>query len=154
MSGGSDFWTPENVPMLVEYVAAGMPYAEIGKLLGCTKNAALGKAHRMGIQTGTPRGPGPTTLLQRLAALNVFPPNGHCVYPIGAPGHEGFHFCGAKTDDITKSYCPEHDKLCRPNAKSLANIAAWENDPVRHLKQAQVARQGGLAKMQAMRGTA
>jgi len=36
-----------------------------------------------------------------------FPQAGHCVWPIGLPGHDGFHFCG---DPISagRPYCPAH----------------------------------------------
>lgn len=142
------FWTPERVIDLTTYVNAGMPYAEIGALLGCGKNAALGKATRLGITEdhpkANPRGREPVTLLRRLDALNMFPPAKGCVFPIGDPGRNGFHFCAADTGDVCASYCAEHDKLCRQNAKTLANIAAWESDPERHAKQQALCRRLGL----------
>lgn len=145
------FWTPEREDTLRTYVAAGMPYKEIGQLLGCGKNAAIGKAGRMGIDgtnpNANPRGPEPTTLLQRLDALDVFPPAGRCVFPHGDPGKPDFHFCSAAAHETGASYCDEHHKLCVPNAVTLANIAAWANDPERHEKQRADARRRGLAKM-------
>ncbi len=46
MSGPSP-WTPERVAMLRTEWATGAPTAEIGRRMGITKSAVIGKAHRM-----------------------------------------------------------------------------------------------------------
>lgn len=48
-TGDGDTWTDERVARLRELVAEGLPYSEIGNRLGVTKNAALGKADRLGL---------------------------------------------------------------------------------------------------------
>lgn len=55
MSGenGKHFdWTHERVEDLKRLVADGMTYAQIGALWGISRNAALGKAHRLGLWVG------------------------------------------------------------------------------------------------------
>ena len=43
-------WDDENVGRLKELWDQGLPTAQIGKLLGFTKNAVVGKAHRIGLE--------------------------------------------------------------------------------------------------------
>ena len=43
-------WNEENVGRLRELWDQGLPTAQIGKLLGFTKNAVVGKAHRIGLE--------------------------------------------------------------------------------------------------------
>ena len=45
------FWTPALVEKLTDLWASGMPCSAIGEELGCTRNAVIGKAHRMGLQS-------------------------------------------------------------------------------------------------------
>ena len=43
-------WDDDNVARLRELWDQGLPTAQIGKLLGFTKNAVVGKAHRIGLE--------------------------------------------------------------------------------------------------------
>ena len=43
-------WNDENVSRLRKLWDQGLPTAQIGKLLGFTKNAVVGKAHRIGLE--------------------------------------------------------------------------------------------------------
>ena len=43
-------WNNDNVAHLRELWDQGLPTAQIGKLLGFTKNAVVGKAHRIGLE--------------------------------------------------------------------------------------------------------
>ena len=43
-------WNDSNVARLRELWDQGLPTAQIGKLLGFTKNAVVGKAHRIGLE--------------------------------------------------------------------------------------------------------
>ena len=43
-------WNESNVAILKELWDQGLPTAQIGKLLGFTKNAVVGKAHRIGLE--------------------------------------------------------------------------------------------------------
>ena len=43
-------WNNDNVAQLKELWDQGLPTAQIGRLLGVTKNAVVGKAHRIGLE--------------------------------------------------------------------------------------------------------
>ena len=43
-------WNDDNVARLKELWDQGLPTAQIGKLIGFTKNAVVGKAHRTGLE--------------------------------------------------------------------------------------------------------
>jgi len=43
-------WNDDNVAKLRDLWDQGLPTAQIGKLLGFTKNAVVGKAHRIGLE--------------------------------------------------------------------------------------------------------
>lgn len=43
-------WNDDNVSRLKELWDQGLPTAQIGKLLGFTKNAVVGKTHRIGLE--------------------------------------------------------------------------------------------------------
>ena len=43
-------WNEENVSRLRDLWDQGLPTSQIGKLLGFTKNAVVGKAHRIGLE--------------------------------------------------------------------------------------------------------
>ena len=120
------FWTPERVEQLTESVIAGMSYEAIGQALGCSKNAAIGKARRLDIAEMHPLSDvamsfrsQPATVHDRLAALDVFPPPGGCVYPIGHPRAADFRFCADRVPVVGEPYCPAHRaKCCVPDKSS------------------------------------
>ncbi len=101
-------WTAERVSELHKLWATGASTAEIGRRLGVTKNAVVGKAHRSGL---APR-PSP---IRRLPASPPAPrpvrlaPVGTavCTWPFGDPQHDDFHFCGVEAAP-GKPYCAEH----------------------------------------------
>lgn len=73
--------------------AEGLSAAAIARAMGASKNAIVGKAHRLGL----PPPPAPARYGR------VIP----CCWPIGEPGRPGFRFC----DDLSvpgKPYCQHH----------------------------------------------
>ncbi len=123
-------WTEERVTELSRLWASGYSASAIGRMLGVTKNAVVGKAHRMRLEARPSpirrdqrapvrrRVPMPTQLLQRKPVLAPPPPpprwtvrrdadGPSCLWPIGDPGEQDFHFCGAQAVE-GKPYCPEH----------------------------------------------
>jgi len=93
-------WTEERVERLTQLWEAGVGTAEIGERLGMTKNAIIGKAHRIGLKA---RRASPKRSRGQLLRLN-----GHtCQWPSGHPGQPDFQFCGDETIS-GKSYCAEH----------------------------------------------
>ncbi|HVC55570.1 MAG TPA: GcrA family cell cycle regulator [Stellaceae bacterium] len=99
MEGGT--WTQERVEQLIELWEGGVTTAEIGRRIGVTKNAVIGKVHRIGLV--------PRVVIERPPQRrNVFDFNGLiCMWPIGHPGDEDFHFCGTPPVD-GKPYCAKH----------------------------------------------
>lgn len=54
MTTGSDFWTPQKVIELERLWDEGLSCSQIGAKLGATRNAIIGKVHRMGLTQRTP----------------------------------------------------------------------------------------------------
>jgi GcrA cell cycle regulator len=97
-------WTDERVEQLKHLWGQGMSASEIAETLGdVTRNAVIGKAHRLGL-SGRPspikkkptRGATILNLTERM-----------CKWPVGDPKHADFHFCG-KTAHPGMPYCAEH----------------------------------------------
>ncbi len=129
-------WDENNVTKLRELWDQGLPTAQIGKLLGFTKNAVVGKAHRIGLE----RRPSPirrtavkpdrkkarSPVMPKLkfektldtqndqtsfqpVVKNLFGTNTKrgCEWPMGHPDESDFHFCN-KTRFEDKPYCLDH----------------------------------------------
>ena len=137
------FWTDERVEELRALVAEGTPYAEIGERWGVSKNVPLAKANRLGIAHPNARPTVKTqSLIDRLDALDLFPPPGRCAFPYGDTDAAGFHFCGDAVGLPGFPYCPTHARKAYANASATeAQRQAWANDPARR---AEAARQGRL----------
>ena len=127
-------WTDERIAELSKLWDTGYSASAIGKMLGVSKNAVVGKAHRMRLAARpspirrdqhvrmrrrvpmpirlsehrpvvTPA-PAPLPPVHRLAARRDGKgPN--CLWPHGDPGDLDFHFCGAPAVE-GKPYCPQH----------------------------------------------
>jgi GcrA cell cycle regulator len=117
-------WNDEKIAKLKKLWQEGLTTGEIGKRLGVSKNAVVGKAHRLGLK-------GRPSPIKRPEAANVAAPapaagpvaapkkdqakiftltdltHNTCRWPIGDPKHEDFHFCG-KPIYPGKPYCLEH----------------------------------------------
>jgi len=120
-------WTPERIKVLIALWEEGLPTSEIGRRLGVTKNAVVGKVHRLGLkkrqspirqsaatsaQPKKPKkvaAPAPTATklpsgdVVRLEELTA----AMCCWPEGEPGTPEFHFCG-KSAVPEKPYCEDH----------------------------------------------
>ena len=143
-------WTPEKIELLKQQWDAGMSITQIGKNLGMTRNAVVGKAHRMGLQrrespivrsaagsapavarprrSEAPAAPRPQQPAPPVAAAPARPfnPNApRCKFPIGDPKSPGFHFC---TNSALEGYpyCAEHCAVAYSgwNAEAKAASAA------------------------------
>jgi GcrA cell cycle regulator len=129
-------WRDDRVATLKQLWADGLSASEIARTLGgVTRNAVLGKLHRLGLLGTRPRIPleakrvrprrtriiaRRTSVPQRASAgAVVAPPDWpgeiasveglgahHCRWPIGDPRAEGFSFCGRRADG--GPYCPAH----------------------------------------------
>ena len=128
-------WNDSNVARLKELWDQGLPTAQIGKLLGFTKNAVVGKAHRIGLE----RRPSPIrrtsvkpdrkkarspivpklnfetakeehnqkTFQPSVKNLLTTQAKRGCEWPEGHPDESDFKFCG-KDRFEEKPYCIDH----------------------------------------------
>lgn len=127
----ADFWNEERVDELRALIKEGLSYSKIGARWGVSRNVPLSKANRIGIGIDHPNSPGPIgdprryrtqpmTTLDRLDALNRFPSLGDCVFPVGHPGGEHFHFCGSPTAITAAPYCHAHLRVAHEARQRLA----------------------------------
>ncbi len=103
-------WTDETINELTRLWAQGLSTSEIGRRIGMSKNAVVGKAHRLGL-IGRP------SPIKRAAPVQPQPPKvvpfgarGGCSWPIGDPRKEDFHFCGESAVP-GKPYCQQHAQI-------------------------------------------
>ena len=129
-------WTEERVAELARLWESGHSASAIGRILGVSKNAVVGKAHRMRLASRPSpirqerRAPVrrrlpiltkpvdkslpavPTPEVEALPepprpALTKDPKGAKCRWPIGDPRSADFHFCGDPAVE-GKPYCEEH----------------------------------------------
>ena len=130
-------WTDEKVEKLRELWKKGHTASQIAEVLGdTTRNAVIGKAHRLNLEarapsknSGTPssrdnrqvkRSPAPTSRKAKFQSIlldkNFEPENPKslenltdetCKWPIGHPNEEKFYFCGRKPEGEFP-YCKLH----------------------------------------------
>ena len=127
-------WTPERIKLLIGYWEEGLPTSEIGRRLGVTKNAVVGKVHRLGLKkrqspirqsssSSAPKKAKPAAAAKPQAApaqqrTPAPMPTGDvvsleeltssmCSWPEGEPGTPEFHFCGQPAVQ-DKPYCEAH----------------------------------------------
>lgn len=102
---------------------------EAGKILGCSKNAVIGRTYRTGIVNPNSLRTARETFNERMTRLDVFPRSGHCVFPHGHVKDADFGFCGERVVSLDRPYCAEHtDKTVlrltrRENLEKLARFA-------------------------------
>jgi GcrA cell cycle regulator len=105
-------WTEERITELKRLWAAGHSAAVIGRQLGVSKNAVIGKAHRMNLAnrpSPIKKSEAPQPAVAKPVVVPETRPTGglQCRWPIGDPGEPGFHFCDAQAVP-GKPYCAEH----------------------------------------------
>jgi GcrA cell cycle regulator len=119
-------WTEEVINQLKQLWNEGKSTGEIGKILGVSKNAVVGKAHRLGLESR----PSPIKRNDTATETNIKKDkpkktpehkkekkkdgvslleltSSTCRWPIGDPKDADFHFCGKEV--VTgKNYCEKH----------------------------------------------
>src|ERR1700730_15845887 len=97
-------WTPERIEQLSVLWDEGITTAEIGRRIGVTKNAVIGKVHRLGL---VPR----VITVKPAPRRDVFGCAGPvCMYPHSHSGNEDFHVCGGRPAP-GKPYCADHTAI-------------------------------------------
>ncbi|MEE2745969.1 MAG: GcrA family cell cycle regulator [Pseudomonadota bacterium] len=113
-------WTPERVKELTGLWATGLSASEIGRRLGITKNAVVGKVRRLDLAMR--RAPTPPRRELNVVTLDRLKAN-QCCWPEGEPGEENFRFCG-KSAVIGKPYCESHCAIAYVPPKKKTTVAA------------------------------
>ena len=72
-TGTGSTWTTERVDQLRNFVTAGLTCSQIAAEIGVTRNAVIGKIHRLGLSPGRPRGRQPSALAQRMRTVRATP---------------------------------------------------------------------------------
>lgn len=130
-------WDEEREALLRELWTTGLSAAEIGRRIGVSKNAVIGKRKRLDLpprpsplqriyvkRESKPKVAGKVTLAPlpsverpvkvaptpKPAAPAVYKRIVSCCWPIGHPGTASFRFCGEQSDP-GRPYCLEHAKL-------------------------------------------
>ncbi len=115
-------WTDERIATLKELWEKGLSASQIAAELaeGVTRNAVIGKAHRMGLSSRpspvkadsgakkapqSRRVPAPKKDNRKVSLLDLS--ERMCKWPIGHPGERDFHFCG-KASLPAFPYCADH----------------------------------------------
>ncbi|MBH68952.1 MAG: global cell cycle regulator GcrA-like protein [Rhodospirillaceae bacterium] len=108
-------WNEERLEQLTKLWEEGLSITQIGLRLGVTRNAVVGKVHRMGLpkrQSPIVRSDKPFEPKRRkLSPLTFADWDRHkCSWPLGDPRSSDFKFCGDPIED-GRPYCSEHCKL-------------------------------------------
>lgn len=107
-------WTDERVGTLKGMWLGGYTARQIAERLGgVSRNAVIGKAHRLGLSTR----PSPIRRHEPLAAPRSFERT--CQWPIGDPGSADFRFCGEEAVS-GKPYCESHCNVAYRRTSSSA----------------------------------
>ncbi len=151
-------WTPERVEMLKTLWAEGLSASQIAARLGVvTRNAVIGKIHRLGIAAREhgnkggrrarigPRPPGETraapaqTREEAIAPPEPSPDNvtvlelsdHRCRWPLGDPKGEDFRFCGNKTPGPGQTYCDYHTRRAYQGALPVSSARSGKESKQR-----------------------
>ena len=118
-------WTPERVETLTRLWAEGFSARQIaGKLGSVTRNAVIGKAHRLSLQRGAvvrEPVPEPVPVIIEEPPVDLRPEvkAWMCRWRTDDPGRLGLNICG-KTAQPGRHYCAEHLTLAYLQRKRTA----------------------------------
>ncbi|RME67195.1 MAG: global cell cycle regulator GcrA-like protein, partial [Alphaproteobacteria bacterium] len=112
-------WTDERIAKLRKLWDDGLSASQIAQKLGnVTRNAVIGKAHRLGLKArpspvkqetpppkAAPKKPKSAAKPAKVTLLDLN--ERMCKWPIGHPGEADFHFCGKKAE-AGFPYCSAH----------------------------------------------
>ena len=136
-------WTDDRIAKLKKMWEKGLTASQIaGELGDVTRNAVIGKAHRLGL-SGRPSPvkntkkkkakpkPAPKKTKKeeknKLVTLLMLTDR-MCKWPIGHPGEENFHFCGIKPVS-SQPYCAEHAAIAYQERSSKKDRRNRANAP-------------------------
>lgn len=119
-------WTHERVETLTRLWAEGYSARQIAeKLGGITRNAVIGKAHRLNLSRGAERGivveppPPPPVYIEPIPEPRADFKAWMCRWPTHDSGRFGLFICG-KTCQPGRHYCAEHITISYTQKKRTA----------------------------------
>jgi len=98
-------WTQDEISLLIQLWKEGSIATEIGDRLGRTKNAVIGKAHRLELE----RRPHFIKGFHKKTMMELKPKD--CRFPLGERLEPAFRYCGKKIQPGSV-YCTDHHSLC------------------------------------------
>lgn len=117
-------WTEERVETLKGLWKNGYTARQIAERLGgVTRNAVIGKAHRLGLSSR------PQPVKREEAPIDFSKMARTCQWPIGHPGQDDFRFCGEAASP-GKPYCNTHCAVAyrRSSSDDSAKASKQEAD--------------------------
>ncbi len=138
-------WTEHRLGLLKRLWADGQTAAAIGRRLGISKSAVLGKVFRLRLAPADNAGAPPTppgqhrrgrplladqqtSVPEPKRGLSVFElTNATCRWPHGQVGSKSFHFCGAAEADLEagRPYCEYHAlRAYQPRSNASKSVRA------------------------------
>jgi GcrA cell cycle regulator len=131
----ANLWTQALTDRLKNLIASGLSTRQIGQQLGLTRNAVIGKSHRLGLRgkpmtvvslvslpVKRPREAReddtppvvppclPSSILSRVDRLLRLKAS-ECRWPIGDPRDRDFHFCCQPRAGVNSAYCAMHKRI-------------------------------------------
>ena len=115
-------WTPERIKLLKKAWQQGKSASAIARDLGVSKNAVIGKMHRLNLSEKVKK---VVREVEVKKDAYVLPKNGvqlldlktnSCRWPMGEPTDPDFHFCGHEVLS-GKPYCAKHCAIAYTNIK-------------------------------------
>lgn len=118
-------WTDKRIKALKKFWEKGLTASQIATELGeVTRNAVIGKAHRLGLSgrpsplksnvKSAPAAAKPERKQQQQVPkkqITLLMLTEHmCKWPVGHPGDDDFHFCGGQSSP-GQPYCPHHSAM-------------------------------------------
>ncbi len=117
-------WTDDRIEKLEKLWAKGLSASQIASQIGdgVTRNAVIGKAHRLGLKSRPspvksdpkkPKKPAPKPIAAAVSEdrVSLLQLNERiCKWPIGHPGDDDFHFCG-RPSEAGHPYCGAHCEM-------------------------------------------
>lgn len=94
-------WPDDRVAILRDLWTRNLTAKEIGRKMGISKNAVLGKVHRLGLEQRV----APIVKPAKLRGFQI-PDQGFCCYIFGDPLKIGARYCGAPVHK--RDWCKKH----------------------------------------------
>ena len=121
-------WTEDRLADLTRLWGEGLSITQIGLVIGVSRNAVVGKVHRMGlpkrqspiVKSDKPRAPQAPVQRRRAVPLTLEQwDRNTCSWPTGDPKTDNFSFCGDQVAPC-RPYCTAHCAKAYTTAREKA----------------------------------